>query len=229
MYVRLKHTLSALALEAMQRAPRRRPTAWLLAYARLAPRGERVPLSTLRREAARYGAAGPRGLSRFVESGILERADGAVRLAPGYVPHAGYLVRQVERLGRALSELDNPGTGAAATPLARGLVLFNTGLFFECHEYLEDVWRRTTGPDRDFYHAIIQAAAAFYHFEKDNLHGARTLLEKALAKLAAYAPSHLRVDVDRLIADLELWRRRFRSDRPGGPLDKEELPRIRTG
>ncbi|MEK6556862.1 MAG: DUF309 domain-containing protein, partial [Candidatus Margulisiibacteriota bacterium] len=50
-----------------------------------------------------------------------------------------------------------------------GILLFNSGLFFECHEYLEDVWRPTTGPERNFYHGIIQAAAAFYHFEKNNL------------------------------------------------------------
>ena len=227
MYVRLKHTLSSLALEMLQRAPRLRPIAWLLGYVRLAPHGDPVPLEALRREAETIGPAGPRGLARMEALGILERAKGMVRLAPEYAAYAPYFGRQVERLGRALATLDGMGVRHPAPPLARGILLFNAGLFFECHEYLEDVWRPTTGPERNFYHGIIQAAAAFYHFEKNNLHGARTLMEKALQKLEAYRPEHLGVDVDSLIADLRSWVRRFQSGKVGRTLRPEEFPRIR--
>src|SRR5439155_18568215 len=75
--------------------------------------------------------------------------------------------------------------------LRRGVVLFNAGLYFECHELLEGVWRATPGPERAFYHGIVQAAAAFYHYEKRNLHGARTLLTKGLQKLEGF-PYHYR-------------------------------------
>ena len=227
MYVRLKHTLSSLALEMLQRAPRLRPIAWLLGYVRLAPHGDPVPLEALRREAETIGPAGPRGLARMEALGILERAKGMVRLAPEYAAYAPYFGRQVERLGRALATLDGMGVRHPAPPLARGILLFNAGLFFECHEYLEDVWRPTTGPERNFYHGIIQAAAAFYHFEKNNLHGARTLMEKALQKLEAYRPAHMGVNVDRLIVDLQPWRRRFTSREPGRVLHPREFLRIR--
>jgi len=227
MYVRLKHTLSSLALEMLQRAPRLRPIAWLLGYVRLAPHGDPVPLEALRREAETIGPAGPRGLARMEALGILERAKGMVRLAPEYAAYAPYFGRQVERLGRALATLDGMGVRHPARPLARGILLFNAGLFFECHEYLEDVWRATAGRDRNLYHAIIQTAAAFYHFEKDNLHGARTLLAKALEKLEAYRPVRLGVDVERLIADLQQWQRRFAADQLGRPLRAREIPEIR--
>ncbi len=226
MYVRLKRTLSSLALEMLQRAPRLRPIAWLLGYVRLAPHGGPVPLEALRREAATIGPAGPRGLARLEALGILERAKGIVRLAPEYAAYAPYFGRQVERLGRALATLDGMGVEHPAPPLARGILLFNAGLFFECHEYLEDIWRATAGRDRNLYHSIIQAAAAFYHFEKNNLHGAWTLMEKALQKLEAYRPEYLGVDVDSLIADLRSWVRRFQSGKVGRTLRPEEFPRI---
>ncbi len=225
MYVRLKHTLSSLALEMLPRAPRRRSVAWLLAYARMAPHGEPVSLDRLQVEAAKLGPAGPRALARLEALGILERSKGTIRLAAQYIAHADYFIQHVERLARALQVLDD-APPAAATPLARGVLLFNSGLFFECHEYLEDVWRRTTGPDRNFYHAIIQAAAAFYHFEKNNLHGARTLLAKSLEKLEGYRPACRGVDVDHVIIDLQQWHRRFAADQPGRPLRAQEFPQI---
>ena len=227
MYVRLKHTLSFLALEMFVSPPKRRPIAWLRAYVRMSPGGEDIPVSILRREAAKLGTAGPRSLERLEELGLLTRTDRMIGLAAEFRPHAAYLVRQVERLASALESLGDDWRGGPQAVLRRGILLFNSGLFFECHEYLEDVWRPTTGPERNFYHGIIQAAAAFYHFEKNNLHGARTLMEKALQKLEAYRPEHLGVDVDFLIADLRSWVRRFQSGKVGRTLRPEEFPRIR--
>lgn len=226
MYVRLKHTLSFLALEMLHQAPRRRPIGWLLAYARLAPKGEAVPQATLRREAATMGPAGVRSLARLEVLGVFERSDDLVRLAPEYRAHSPYFVRQVERLGRGLRTLDGARGRSIPTTLERGVLLFNAGLFFECHEYLEDVWRAADARDRPFYHGIIQIAAAFYHFEKGNQHGARTLLQKALQKLEPCRPVSQGVNVDRLITQMQRWKRRFRSRRPGRPLRPEEFPRV---
>ncbi len=228
MYVRLKHTLSALALEMLQRTPRRRPIAWLLAYVRLAPQGQAVPLQTLRREAARLGTAGAHGLAYLEALGLLERVGGAVRLAPEYAASRAYFARQVRRLGAALRAMDGARRtySEQAGPLAPGILLFNAGLFFECHEYLEDIWRRSEASRRDFYHGIIQAAAAFYHFEKGNLRGTATLLAKALRRLETYRPAFMGVDVERLVADLRRWQRRRGEHRPGRPLRAHEFPRI---
>lgn len=227
MYVRLKHTLSSLALEMLAQAPRNRAIAWLLAYARVAPHGEAVPEAELRRTAATLGPAGAHALRRLGVLGILQREAGAVRLAPEFLPHREYFHRQVRRLASALRVLDRQTAGGARnTALRRGVALFNAGLFFECHEFLEDIWRATAGRDRDFYHGIIQVAAAFYHFEKGNQHGARTLLGKALSKLERYRPRHLGVHVGRLVADLDPWQRRFAGKTAGQPLAAGETPTI---
>jgi len=233
MYVRLKHTLSSLALEMLAQAPRHRPIAWLLAYARLAPEGGAVPEAEVRKIAATLGPAGPRALRRLEVLGILQRDGRAknsiIRLAPEFLPHRDYFHRQVRRLASTLTALDRqrPG-GTRATALRRGVALFNAGLFFECHEFLEGIWRATAGPDRDFYHGIIQVAAAFYHFEKGNQHGARTLLGKAVAKLQRYRPRHLGVDVAGLLTDLAPWRQRFSAEAPGQPLAARAAPIIRV-
>jgi hypothetical protein len=226
-YVRLKHTLSSLALEMFVSPPRRRPIAWLRAYVRLSPHGDDVPLAQLRRKAAGLGTAGPRSLERLVETGLLRRTDHTIGLAPEFRPYAPYLGRHVERLGTALDALGDAWHGGRGAVLQRGALLFNCGLFFECHEYLEDVWRYRAGPDRNFYHGLIQAAAAFYHFEKNNLHGTRTLLGKALSKLEAYRPAHLGVDVEQFVAELASWQRRFAAGEPGRVLHPQEFPRIR--
>ncbi len=227
-YVRLKHTLSTLALDMLDHAPRTRPIAWLLGYSRLAPGGEPVSLATLKREAVKYGTAGQSSLVRLQELGLLERSGGTIRLAPGYAASVAYFDRQVERLDIALRALDDRKRRHGVTPLGRGVVLFNSGLFFECHEYLEGVWRATTGPDRDFYQGIIQAASAFYHAEKNNMHGARMLTRKALRRLESYPADYQGLDVAHLLSSLGAWLRRFDAGEPGRVLRPEEFPKIQV-
>ena len=67
--------------------------------------------------------------------------------------------------------------------------LFNAKKFFEAHEVLEILWRKTTGPERDFYQGLIQVAAAFVHLQRGTPEGGRKLLKKASAKLEKYGPS----------------------------------------
>ena len=181
MYVRLKHALSTLALDAVG-APGRRAlraeVAWLAAYcnraARLPARHSfGIPIALVARGARRH-ASDRAALRRLARRGLLDPDAGALWLPAGYHTSFPYMHRQVLRLTRVLGSL-------AATPLPRGhagimrraAALFNGGLFFECHEYLEDLWRRALDHDKGFYQGIIHVAAAFYHYEKDNLHGAR--------------------------------------------------------
>ena len=44
----------------------------------------------------------------------------------------------------------------------KGIEEFNQGLFFECHETLEEIWLEEHGEDRAFYQGIIQIAATLY-------------------------------------------------------------------
>lgn len=66
-----------------------------------------------------------------------------------------------------------------------GVRLFNAGLFYEAHEVLEEVWReRPKGsPERIFYQALIQIAAAYLHREKGRWRPALRQYERALEKL----------------------------------------------
>ena len=65
----------------------------------------------------------------------------------------------------------------------RGAALFNAGKFFECHEAWEEIWLKAAGEEREFLHAMIQAAAALHHFQQGNLKGAQSVGGRAIEKL----------------------------------------------
>lgn len=58
------------------------------------------------------------------------------------------------------------------------IALFNRGAFFEAHEVLEEIWKRTEGADRNVLQGLIQIAAAMVHFQRGNRVGAEELLRK---------------------------------------------------
>ncbi len=65
----------------------------------------------------------------------------------------------------------------------RGIALFNNGRFFECHEVWETVWLQAAGEEREFLHAMIQAAAALLHAQRGNWKGAQSVGARAIGKL----------------------------------------------
>jgi predicted metal-dependent hydrolase len=81
---------------------------------------------------------------------------------------------------------------------------FNAGAFWESHEILEGGWRATGS---DFYQGLILFASAFVHVRRANRHGVRAQLDKAVARLAAYRPAYLGVDVDALLDAADAARR----------------------
>jgi len=85
----------------------------------------------------------------------------------------------------------------------KGIEQFNQGLFFECHETLEEIWLEEHGEDRAFYQGIIQIAAGYFKWEQGVLIGAIKLWRSGLAKLSAYPPSHLGVKLDAFIEGVE--------------------------
>ena len=56
--------------------------------------------------------------------------------------------------------------------LIRGIEEFNRGLYFECHETLEEIWLEEHGEDRKFYQGIIQVATGYLKWEQEVLIGA---------------------------------------------------------
>jgi hypothetical protein len=84
-----------------------------------------------------------------------------------------------------------------------GIDLFNQGRFFECHEAWEEIWKRSGGELKLFYQGLIQAAVAILHAERGNLEGAKSLYEKASAKLDPIPHEHMGLAVGELRVELK--------------------------
>jgi hypothetical protein len=210
-YVRLKHALAEVALAAIAHPDHAPTAALLLAYARRSRRHPAVALTALGRDAGTAPADAARTL---LGTGLFDESPGADRisLSAPFEPFVSYLRRQAARAVSAQRLLVSSRRAGLPDEIRRAAALFNAGLFFECHEYLEDIWRTAPEAERAFYHGLVQAAAGCYHMEKGNVHGTRTLLQKAMAKLEPYSPVHREVDVASLLAGLRGVVRRL--DRP---------------
>lgn len=79
--------------------------------------------------------------------------------------------------------------------LLKGIEEFNRGLFFECHETLEEIWLEEHGHNRQFYQGIIQIAAGYFKWEQKVPMGTIKLFQAGLEKLNAYGPIHHGVNV----------------------------------
>lgn len=210
-YVRLKHTLSALALEALAQPRRRRVVEWLVAFCDAVDAG--------------ITPAAPPALDGLGPvASLFEWTGHAAALRPEFQPHFAYLSRQVHRLRAALASLRRERAGRTGATMRRAAALFNNGLFFECHEFLQAVWRSAPPADRDFYHGVILIAAAFYHYEKGNLHGTRVKLRQGMGLLRPYQPRAHGVRLDRWLAALEPWRARVEAGQSTGVLAPDDIP-----
>jgi len=226
-YVELKHLLADLALEAA-RYPKRATWAPILAaYAALAtPERLAVPWIEVQQLANELGSrfrwrATAESLSRLVESTLIEHNHEHVAMRSAFGSHLAYLRRHSSRLLDALERLQKlPASRSVLVELNRGVALFNAGLFFECHEHLEGLWRATTGPEKNLYHGLVQVAAAFYHYEKGNLHGARTLLAKGMRRLESYPAVYMGIHLQTMRHALGPWMRVF----GGEPAAEEGRP-----
>jgi predicted metal-dependent hydrolase len=110
--------------------------------------------------------------------------------------------------------------------LAEGMAQFNQGLFFECHDTLEDVWTGVRGPSRDFFQGLIQVAVGFYHLGNDNRGGAATMLRRGLGRLAKYPGGYGGVELVRLRREVQEWLERVESGEASFPKTLEALPKL---
>ncbi len=108
--------------------------------------------------------------------------------------------------------------------LARGIAQFNDGLFFECHDTLEEAWSGLRGTPRAFFQGLIQAAVGFYHLGNGNRPGATTLLRRSLARLERYPARYAGVELGPLRESVGEWLAALESG--GGTPDRP--PRIAT-
>lgn len=107
-----------------------------------------------------------------------------------------------------------------------GIHLFNTQKFFEAHEALEAVWLKAQGDEKVFLHGLIQIAAAFHHYARENPTGFRSLLEKGWKKLQSFGRDKHGLDLAGLRRQLQAWREYLKSAHSGQHVKPPPLPRI---
>lgn len=85
----------------------------------------------------------------------------------------------------------------------QGIDLFNKRHFFEAHEALEDAWRISPPPERDFYRGILQIAVMYYKIEGNNFIGAVKLFRRQEPWMQDIPDNYLDVDVHALKQDTQ--------------------------
>jgi predicted metal-dependent hydrolase len=118
-----------------------------------------------------------------------------------------------------------------ADALQRGIELFNSGEFLKCHDFLEELIPFESGPSAEFFHGLMELAAACYHLKQGNIFGARYLLTSAIDLLDPYRPSYHDIDVEQLLVQIERCRvltNELEDDEDVG-FDESHLPRIDFG
>jgi predicted metal-dependent hydrolase len=84
-----------------------------------------------------------------------------------------------------------------------GLALARRGEFFAAHEAFESAWRVAAPAERDFFQGLVHAVVYAYQAGRGRAVGAERQRQKALRRLAPYAPSHRGLDVTRALAALD--------------------------
>jgi len=98
-----------------------------------------------------------------------------------------------QKYGSLLNERDLQDDGASIQPsqyqskedtIQTCVSLFNEQRYWECHETLEQIWRRQEkGDERDVQQGIILAASALVHFQKNEDKVCLGMIPRTLAKL----------------------------------------------
>ncbi len=84
-----------------------------------------------------------------------------------------------------------------------GLELINSGRYFEAHESLEAAWREETGPIRELYRGILQAAVVYLHITRGNYPGAVKVYQRSQKWLKLWPESCRGIEVGQLRRDLD--------------------------
>ena len=104
-----------------------------------------------------------------------------------------------------------------------GIALFNAEEFFEAHEALEDVWRESTGNDRQFFQGLVQVAVGLHHYSTGNKVGAQSVLARALENLRGYPSHYSGIRLDSVRKDVARWPYALAQNHPAPPIPKIEV------
>jgi uncharacterized protein len=133
-----------------------------------------------------------------------------LQLPQAYQPYADEVWGEASRLWQAACWLYGESTSAHLTlpmEVLRGVVLFEAGFYFACHEYFETLWGRTQDTASDFYQGLIQVAVAMRHLQSHNVRGALKLLYSGMARLRPYPDVYQGVPLGVFLRQLAALRR----------------------
>jgi uncharacterized protein len=85
----------------------------------------------------------------------------------------------------------------------RGLALAQAGEFFEAHEAFENAWRACDAAERDFFQGLVHVVVSAYQRGRGRPVAAESQRQKALRRLAAFAPAHRGLDVAAILDALD--------------------------
>ncbi|MBI4247931.1 MAG: DUF309 domain-containing protein [Elusimicrobia bacterium] len=224
--LRLRNELFALFQSALADAERARSFDWLALFLRLCRRRRepRAPLSQLLRYGQKNHRLNRNSLDALLASGnILTRSGFPVILSLPSSDDLGYLEDRLPRFQKVLPQC--VAAKSPEAPLLRDVRiaqhLFNQGLFFDCHEYLEKAWKSEQGSVKIALQGLIQAAAGFHKLELNSSKGCTELLLNASKKLQTsgnLCGANLRPFAARLLGAAESIRR--------GDFQRQSVPRM---
>ena len=117
-------------------------------------------------------------------------------LAPAYV---AYIEARLAGYAKALAIITSSG---AMDVLARALVLWDLGLFFEVHEILEQAWHGARGAEKEILQAMIRAAGFYVKGEYGYFEAGAKMAGRAVAALEKNRGACSGFDLDTLLASL---------------------------
>ena len=122
------------------------------------------------------------------------------------------------------------GSSRIGADYKRGLALARRGEYFAAHEAFESAWRAAAPDERDFFQGLVHAVVFAYQAGRGKPVGAERQRQKALRRLAPYAPSHRGLDVARVLAALDRAEPDLREElverdpQPPVPVEEEQEP-----
>jgi len=132
-------------------------------------------------------------------------SENSIKIGRQFTNYLPDICIRVERYWKFISSLYSRGgkfKDGIEGEIKKGILLFNEGLYFECHEFLEGVWRKEKGKEKSFLQGLIHSAVAFYHMEYKNYGGAASYLKRGCLRLNEFKPAFLSVDVETFLADM---------------------------
>lgn len=151
----------------------------------------------------------------------------SIRLKGRYAKHQQFICRKTKAYLKLVSCLRAQAEkidDELETEVKIGVMLFNQGLFFEGHEFLEQTWLKEKGREKAFLKGLIHACVAFYHLEHQNIKGAVNYLKRSSARLKEFEQTFLGIDVGRFLSDIDKALKVLEQSGPKYSID--DIPKI---